>query len=592
MKRWTSLYIPLRVKFIVIFVALITIPFGISGVLTYREYITQVKANTTVSALQTTDQIKLNLDRFMKDLERLSVFPFYDLEVMNTLSRVADSRGGPAYIPSNTQQKMILFLTSLEFDRPEIRRVVMLAPNGSVFSSRGNVAAQWTRESEPWINGVEATDGELIILKPHVPGYTLRDKSATVSVLRKILEPYTDKYLGIIKIDLSAKAFSSLITPTSTLSNSGLKLSLYDRDHNLLYPFPSGEVEMSGQTDAANDDSFIRVSVESDYSGIQVVGTMQADQLQQDAYQLIKFTLVISGAALLVAYLLALFIANGLVKPIRHLRSKMWLVQRGAFHEQAQMITNDEIGFLSKGFNAMVTEIGRLVKEVYEARIREREAELSALQSQINPHFLYNTLESMNAIALKYKMLELSDLICNLGNLLRYTVYKQELPVKLRDELHFVESYLEIESLRLGDRLALRIQVDASVENCLIPKLILQPFVENVIEHGFNSAESHIEVRISAYVEGDDLVIRIVDNGRGLRDEQRQMLQDNMMRENYAEEITGFAGERVKGVALRNVFQRLRIRYGKPYGVTALQNEGAGAAFLVRLPFEWGNESC
>ncbi len=589
MKRLTSLYIPLRVKFIVIFVALITIPFGISEVLTYREYIAQVKANTTVSVLQTTDQIKLNLDRFMKDLERLSVFPFYDLEVMNTLSQVADSGAGPAYIPSNTQQKMSLFLSSLEFDRPEIRRIVMLAPDGRVFSSRSNVATQWVRESEPWIGEVESTDGELVILKPHVPGYTLTDKSVTVSVLRKILEPYTDKYLGIIKIDLSAKAFSSLITPASNLSTSQLRLSLYDRERNLLYPLPSGSREANGsKQDTMEDNSFIRVSVESDYSGIQVVGTVQADQLQQDAYRLIRFTLIISGAALLVAYLLALFIANGLVKPIRHLRRKMWLVQQGAFHERVERITNDEIGFLSKGFNVMVAEIGRLVKEVYETRIREREAELSALQSQINPHFLYNTLESMNAIALKYKMLELSDLICHLGNLLRYTVYKQELPVKLRDELHFVESYLEIESLRLGDRLVLRIQVDASLEKCLIPKLILQPFVENVIEHGYDAADSRIELHIAASLDGDDLVICIANNGKGMSDEQRQMLQENMMRENHAGEITGFAGERVKGVALRNVFQRLRIRYGEPYGVTILPNEGTGAAFLIRLPFQWG----
>jgi two-component system sensor histidine kinase YesM len=591
LKLLTSLYIPLRVKFIIIFVTLITIPFAISGIVTYHEYMSQVKANTTINVLQITDQIKVNLDRFTKDLERLSVFPFYDSEVMDILTNSSEPGAETPYIPFNVQQKMSLFISSLEFDRPEIRRIVMLAPDGRLFSSRSNISTNWARESEPWIKKIESTNGELIILKPHVPGYVTTDNTLTVSVIRKILQPYTNKYLGIIKIDLSAKAFSSFITPVYNSSESHLKLSLLDQENNLLYPFQSDAPLVQQPSAEQNEDNFLRISVESEYSGIQVVGTVPS-KLQQDAYRMIRFTLITSGVALILAYLLAMYMANRFVKPIRHLRSKMWLVQRGSFNERVQVTTNDEIGFLSKGFNNMVSEIGRLVKEVYETRIRERDAELSALQSQINPHFLYNTLESMNVVAMKYKMMDLSDIICHLGNLLRYTVYKQELPVFLRDELRFVESYLEIESLRLGDRLTLFIHVDSSLENCLIPKLILQPFVENVIEHGFKSSESRIEVEISAWVEGDDLIIRIVDDGKGMTTEQQQQLQENMTRENNAGEFSGFAGNRIKGVALRNVFQRLYLRYGAAYGVSVENREGMGTAFQIRVPFQWGNEAC
>src|SRR5690606_27649838 len=151
-----------------------------------------------------------------------------------------------------------------------------------------------------------------------------------------------------------------------------------------------------------------------------------------------------------------------LVRPIAHLHAKMRQVQRGLFNERAVVTTHDEIGQLTEGFNTMIGEIERLVREVYETRRREREAELSALQSQIHPHFLYNTLEMMTMLALQGNRTQLSDIVTNLGKLLRYTVDRQEQKVYLQDEVRFVEAYLQIQGMRLGSRLAAEIRIDSS----------------------------------------------------------------------------------------------------------------------------------
>jgi two-component system sensor histidine kinase YesM len=584
MKQWDKLFVPLRAKFMVLFMALITIPYVISGIVTYQGYMSQVKVSATVNTTQMTEQIRINLDRFIKEMERLSLGLYYDNEVINILSKHTGDESLKSHVSFNDQQKMMLFISSLEFDRPEIRNVVLMSPDGNLFSSKSKVSNTWSEASEPWISDVKLSEGEFVIVKPHHTHYYSKDDNPTISVARKIYDPYSYDYLGMIKIDLTAGAFQSLIAYASGKPNAHDKLYLLDRDKQLLYPYLTSEEPLLYM----KNDDYLTASVVSDYTGIQVVGIASVIDMQQDAYRLVRSNLFTSGAALLLAYLLALLTSNYLVKPIHHLRSKMKLVQNGSFTVRSTVVTNDEIGVLSGGFNNMVAEIERLVREVYETKLRERDAELSALQSQINPHFLYNMLESMNAVAMKHRVMELSDLISDLGALLRYTIHNQIGSATLRDELQFVEAYVEIESSRLDNRLLLTNQVDSSFESCLVPKLILQPFVENVIEHGFASTSARVEVTIQAWMEEDDVWIRISDTGIGMTDEFKSRLEERMQRRDHLfTELVAFDDKRAKGVALRNVFQRIRIRYGEPYGVQMDYSAESGAAFLIRLPFQW-----
>ena len=247
-------------------------------------------------------------------------------------------------------------------------------------------------------------------------------------------------------------------------------------------------------------------------------------------------------------------------------------------------MTHDEIGQLAQGFNSMVGEIDRLVKEVYETRLREREAELSALQSQINPHFLYNTLESINMMALKHDHYEISDVVASLGKLLRYTVDMRENLVYLKEEIRFIEAYLRIQSLRYGDRLAFKLEIDPALEFYLIPKLILQPLVENAIEHGVGQSAG--TVLISAIGRENSLILIVADSGAGMAVEARSKVKEQI----YAvSEITTVRvktnfGEKKKGFALRNVHQRIRLMYGEPYGLFINEESTTGNSFVIKLP--------
>ena len=260
----------------------------------------------------------------------------------------------------------------------------------------------------------------------------------------------------------------------------------------------------------------------------------------------------------------------------------MKLVQSGAFNVKAEVATQDEIGQLSISFNNMVDELNRLVREVYETQLREREAELSALQSQMNPHFLYNTLESINMLALHNDQLQISDIVTSLGKLLRYTVEKADRPVTLKDELLFVEHYMQIQSFRLKNRLHADIDIEPSFEDCLVPKLTLQPLIENVIEHAM--AGGTVTVRLTAHFLDDDLVIRVKDNGVGLTDAKMWEIERRMNEKNHWQEENNSFGQRRRGFGLRNVHQRLKLLYGDGYGLFIERHADAGACFFIRIP--------
>ncbi len=589
--KFGSMFLPLRTKFIILFCLLITIPFLIIGAITYQKYSADVERNTTELTYQIMDQIRINLDRYVKEMERLTLAPLYDDNVMRILKNRSSSDQNRIYLTTDESLKMNLFISSLSFDRAEIESILIFTNDGSIFSDLNqSVNKYWEQDSSEWAELVKVNDGGLTIIPPHDATYYSKTKQEIVSISRVIREPYTNNTLGMVKVDLSSQGFEKLLSSVKFSGKGNLYIS--DRSGQLLYSSTGNTSLRSFEEDVStNDPSYLKSVVVSDYSGIKVTGLIPLEDLRKDAKGLVRFTLMISLIALLFAYIIAVFSSNRLVKPIRHLQSKMRQVQRGFFKERAVVTTHDEIGQLTEGFNTMIGEIDRLVKEVYETRLRERDAELSALQSQINPHFLYNTLEMMNMMALQHQHLELSNITTSLGKLLRYTVDKQEKPVYLQDEIRFVESYLQIQVLRLGEKLQAEIHIDPSYDHCLVPKLILQPLIENVIEHAMESSIVHMH--LTASTQEDDMLLSLRDDGKGMTKQRMEWIERQMyMHKSYesmdAEEKSYF-GEVKKGFALRNVHQRIRLLYGEPYGLYLDKTVKQGVLFTIRLPIHWGN---
>ncbi|WP_165452366.1 sensor histidine kinase [Paenibacillus thalictri] len=574
-------FLPLRMKFLIVFVLLITVPYFVSGVFTYRKYSSDVDRNTRDSTLKIMEQMNLNLDRYVKEIDRLTQAPLYDQDVLRILLHHSGSYDPNLYLPIEEYGKINLFLSSFTSDRVEIKGIMIFTNDGGLFSSSLNsIKSYWHSEQNEWMTDVKRLSGGLVILPPHSANYYVQPLEV-ISIARVIVHPESRVPLGIMKVDLTMEGFQRVLSLVDFTPNS--RFFIYNRDKVLLYPFEySQHPDWAFERVTHSTPDTIMSTVYSNYSKLTLVGHIPLADLRGDAQELTNFTVIVSIISLIAAFGIAVLISNRLVKPIRRLQSHMKQVQRGSFQSKAVVVTHDEIGQLTVTFNTMVDELNRLVREVYETRIREREAELSALQSQINPHFLYNTLESVNMLALHNEQLQISDIVSSLGKLLRYTVEKQERPVTLRDELLFVDNYLQIQAFRLKNRLHAVIDIEPSFEDCLVPKLILQPLIENVIEHALK--KETVTIKITAHFQNDDLVISVTDNGIGLTRQQIQDIEIRINSRTAAQYGQHRFGEENKGFGLRNVHQRLKILYGDNYGLFIDKEVNEGSSFMLKLP--------
>ncbi|MBO9605357.1 MAG: sensor histidine kinase [Paenibacillaceae bacterium] len=586
-------YLSIRAKFIILFIFLILTAFMIIGTSTYVKYSAYTDKSSKESALQLVDQMRITMDRYVKELERITLAPLYDENVLQILNRHIGSRQQSVYLATDEELKMNLFISSLAFDRSEVESIMFFANDGSIFSNLDNsVKKSWDPSTNEWMEAVRRANGALAILPPQPAEYYVGQSVAGLSLARLIRQPGTNQALGFIKVDLKAHGLDQIFSSIGNHQN--FMLEIINLQGEQVYSVQRGAAEQrafplpDGVPADGGNDAFISSSVVSDYSGLRLTGRIPIADLQKDARELIRFIAFVAIGAVVFAIALATVTSDRLVKPILHLQKKMRLVQKGSFKERAEVTTGDEIGTLTEVFNMMVGEIDRLVNEVYELGLREREAVISTLQKQMNPHFLYNTLESINMKAIEGDNWELSDIITSLGKLLRYTVDREERFVTLHDEIQFVESYLQIQSFRLGERLRTVIHIDAALQSGLVPKLILQPLVENVIEHAIG--HDAVTVTITGKVaDSDDLLLIVQDDGIGIGDEQAARIERLLYSPaDMKREMPGGFGKVRHGFGLRNVHQRIRLLYGEPYGVCMGRPAAHGAEFQIRVPFRWG----
>ncbi len=282
-----------------------------------------------------------------------------------------------------------------------------------------------------------------------------------------------------------------------------------------------------------------------------------------------KVFVTMFGAGILGAF----FISSQITRRITNLSVAMDHVQEGDFSSQLPVKGNDEIADLSRHFNSMVKDLRRLMKEVVETQKEKRQRELQILQAQINPHFIYNTLDTLQWKALEYDASDLSELILSLSSFFRVSLSKGKERIPLCEEIKHVRSYLDIQKARYEEILTYEIQVDKSLNDMSLPKILLQPLVENAIYHGIKPKLSHGKIIIFSQLEGRDLLLKVQDNGVGMTEEQVNQLEE------------AFEGKRQPvSYGLHNVHQRIRLTYGSPYGLHVESSYQEGTTVTIRLP--------
>jgi len=366
---------------------------------------------------------------------------------------------------------------------------------------------------------------------------------------------------------------------------------------------------VSGRATFAGEDSIVSL-MDIGLEDWQLVAVTNREAWSNEARRYAGWTAAVVWLCLLLACLFLLFFGNRVAKSITDTVRFMRRVERGDLSARLPVRGNDETALLARGFNSLVHRIAELLDEVKLQQERKREAELAALQAQIKPHFLFNTLESINGLAAQNQGRKVSRLVTRLGNMLRISILQPE-EITVGQELDHLLSYLEIQHYRFEGLFDYEIDVPPELMSCLMLKLTLQPLVENCIQHGFEGIGYTGKIRVWAREEGADRIAFFVeDNGIGMPESKLAALVRAMggdagwtpdagkagarMAEAAAGESgstasrpvgtgTSGTGER-RGLGLANVAVRLRIRYGHGSGLMICSAPGAGTVVKMTIP--------
>ncbi|MFD1175554.1 sensor histidine kinase [Paenibacillus puldeungensis] len=410
--------------------------------------------------------------------------------------------------------------------------------------------------------------------------------SGTYAYFRELQDPWTLEKVGMMMVDFDADQLSAwLKTRTPDIQGRILVMSsqgtvVYDSQETgsyvgQAYPYRH-QLDNTGKWTPL-DESFKVNVLSAGNSELTVVGFVSKSSIHDSTVQLRNTLIVITLLFVLASFIVTSTVMRKHSKKIQRIIRSMSRIGEGDLSVRIQMPGEDELQQISVRVNDMCERLEQYIDKMYASEIRQKHAELVALQSQIQPHFLYNTLESIRMKAYMSGAKEVGQLIYSLSVMFKSMV-KKDTMVTIQEEIELCSIYLDLFRIRYEGKLAVRIDMDREIGGCRIIKLLIQPIVENYIVHGFRSLEGDNEVSLSVVREEERIVITVADNGKGISagrlQEIRQLLSDSSQPPRSGGSSIG----------LINVHERIRMNYGEDYGVTICSEEGKGTIVRVEIP--------
>ena len=476
--------------------------------------------------------------------------------------------------------------------RDDIRNIGLVQKDGVILLNSGYQAVNPDLDlsTQEWYTSAVDNYNQYNLTSSHVQHVIKGQRPWVITLSREVHNFYgTGNSDGVVFIDLNYSAISELCDKNS-IGDKGYVFIL-DQNGNIVY-HPSQQqlynelqtenidIVMNADTDTVvtgtGDDEKIYTFSRSETTGWTVVGCMNMAELLKDSREANKIYMLTAIVLVVIAMLLSSIISKSITLPIQKLRNSMERVQEGDFKAADIVIpAENEIGSLTTSFNVMTHKIEDLMAQNVHEQELKRKSELKALQSQINPHFLYNTLDSIIWMAEGKKNEDVVVMTASLARLLRQSISNEDETVSIIQEIQYVKSYLTIQKMRYKDKLEYEIDVDPSIYSVHIVKLVLQPIIENAIYHGLKYKDSKGMIWVKGHQDGRNAVIEIKDDGVGMDEETLAHIFEKH-KVNYHS----------NGVGVYNIQKRLSLYYGQEYGLRYESEKGKGTTVTVVIPMD------
>ena len=608
----------IKQKLIAIIAALIVCAVLLVTALTYVRYTQDLTAQSRQKTQQILEQVGLNIDTYLDEVFRLCRTPYYNKALMALLEQ-------PVYSDQdklNKQRVIEGFLDEMMLvPRKDILRVYIFADETySSIKTQTGMDLSGSIETSDWY--LTAKDS----LNPVLLPLSTSSKSFSVAQgLRKISN--STEIIGVIKVDANYDGIKSICDMVSVEDNGALYITdntghvLYQNsrlaDHQIVSKLIDAALNGTGNQKqlTINQQQYFINTQTLGMTDWQLIAVNSYDQINRYAIQTRDASIGLAVICAIFAALLSSLLIKRLLDPLSNIVDLMKRVQNGDLDVHFQVKSSDEIGFLGSNFNQMVSRISsmiktnmKLVKDVYEAKYLQKEAQYLALYNQIRPHFLFNTL---NTISILIKMDQKEDAVTGINKLsflLRGMVnFDQE--ITLSEELKIAEAYLTLQKMRFGDGLLYQISIENKYLSYRLPALSLQTLIENAVIHGYRSAKFPTTIQIYSKQTENTFELHVQDDGKGIDPEQLIQLQKVLARDDInvnisvhedAEDLitnTNHMNDKTRaedketpqiGVGLSNVNRRIKLRYGPMYGVNLKSENGKGTHVILCLPLSEG----
>jgi two-component system sensor histidine kinase YesM len=443
-----------------------------------------------------------------------------------------------------------------------------------------------TAEAKEWYE--ELGEGNLPVIRDGQSLDQNMKKNEETMLVGRVLRRTSGDFapLGFIILEVDKTSFFEGLSFLN--ADQQARLMIADKEGDMLHALPEREEEQetneslfkmtwqldpkAGQFVSIQDKwmSSMQHNLPFDWS---LVYSIESDSLSEDARSIRAITVWIFAGTLVMGLLLANWISGTIRKPLNRLSM---LIKVSGMIDPPPAIKfdpEDEVGQIGQRFIRMIQENKALDQQVYNALIKGKKAEIQALQAQINPHFLYNTLESLKWLAFSEKQFEISDVISNLGKYFRLTINKGNQIITVKKEVEHVMAYIQVQNFRYKDRFDFSLAFEEDLSGYYVPKFILQPIVENAIYHGLKQQEGQGMIIISGEVQDNILSFHITDDGKGITPDRIKELT-------YALDTE----ETSLTYGLKNVHDRLKLRYGDGFGVRIQSEFGLYTTITLAMP--------
>ncbi|MED4203694.1 sensor histidine kinase [Neobacillus mesonae] len=583
----------IRTEIFILIICSVTIPLIIVSAVTYKVSLQAVEKEYQSNSAIILNNLSLNFDQYLQGIENGTLLAYMDGKLLKSLQNRSEFRNN--YDKIENQKVIQDFVQGIELMIKNVNGVQIFSGDRVFYAGSYDLVGadyDYNYQNTAWYEKTIKAAGQKVLFGTHKPFQRRFSNDSVISMARAIRSLDNHQILGVILLDIRLDKLKEIFSLTE---HDKRNFIMMDEMGRLIYSSKYHQDTSAIKLDRASlekilhnstgslyteiDDEKVYLNyVTSKYSGWKVIQYIDVADITKDSAVVGRIILVVAAASAIFATLVMFFISNRVSKPIIQLSRRIQLVGEGFFSGDLESSRRDEIGTLIRGFNRMVTDLKHYIERVATAKAKQNEAQFIALQSQINPHFLANTLESIQMKAVLNDQREIGEMIGALGHLFRIHIRTDRELVPLKSELEYIRLYFRLQKMRYEDRIDYVEQVEEGCEQLQVVRFMLQPIVENSLKYGLDNLMVKGVVTIKAYLSKDALFIEVTDNGAGMDSDRLRELQARLEVKEDGQTLGG------QNIGIQNVHDRIRLHFGAEYGLHIESAPTKGTTVTIRLP--------